>query len=565
MTGFVGRAIKYIGMQVSAFFGDSRLWKTISGGGSKTTANELVSEETALNYSAVWAATRLLCGTGSSLPLPLYRGLIDEDRNKEREHPVSRVLNGLSNKEMPAMACRAVLWQWQVNYGNCYAEIVRDGDDPEGDLVAIWPIHPSRVKLDRDEDDEIFYEVRMGPGKEPIYLRPWRMLHVPSIITHDGIVGHGVIEHARESVGAGIAMEKYGANWFGKNGGVPRVVIEHQAKWDDTQRKSFREEWTAIHGGSDGSKIAILGGGATAKPLSISAEDSQFLETRQFNIEEIARWYGVPPHLLQHLLRATYNNVENLGLDFVKYSLLPWLKLWEQAIWHKLLRPSERDEYFAEHNVDALLRGDAASRGALYHQGINDGWMCPNEARKLENLPPRPGGDRFYIQGAIVVLDDDGVPQLPEKPAAKESTGQTPSSPAPDDGAEAIHAIHASATDSLRRILKRDLRRILTKESNAVTHAAKKDAGFVQRIDEFYATHQVTVSDAIAEPVQALSRHGVNIDAMEFAVTWTRCGKAAVLETSGTATTKDELSAAVARLVESSSWTERPEMVAGGV
>lgn len=535
---------------------DPRLWH-VTGNSVSTVSSETVSEDSALNYSGVWAATRLLCGTGAGLPLPVYQGLVDEDREKAREHPVYRVMNGLFNPEMPAFQGRSLLWQWQVNRGNCFAEIVREGNAEGGELVALWPIHPMRVRLQRDEDGGLVYEVRNEPGEEPSYLPPWRMFHVPSIITHDGIVGHGVIEHARESVGAGIAMEKYGANWFGKNGGVPRIVIEHEAKWDDTQRKAFREEWSDIHGGANGSKVAILGGGATAKPLSISAEDSQFLETRQHNIEEIARWYGVPPHLLQHLLRATYNNVENLGLDFVKYSLLPWLRLWEQAIWHKLLRPGEREEMFAEHNVDALLRGDAASRAALYHNGINDGWMSPNEARKLENLPPRPGGDRFYVQGAIVALDDDGIPMLPE-PAAAEPKAL----PAPGKDAESIHA---EAASTLRRILKRDLRRLLTKESNAVTHAAKKDAGFVQRIDEFYETHRLTVSEAIAEPAQALAQHGVNIDPAEFAVTWTRTGKSAVLEASGTVKTKDELAAAVQSLVESNSWTERPEMAAGGV
>lgn len=562
MNRFIGKALQFMGFRTSEGLGtltDPRWWESTGSFGSKTTASVRVSEDTALNYSACWAATKLVCGTCSSLPLPLYRGLVDEDRTKDREHSVSRVLNGLFNPEMTSAAGRSLLWQWQVNRGNGFAEIVREGNDPFGDLVALWPIHPSNMKLQRDENGDLVYEVRIS-GQEVVYLQPWQVFHVPSIITHDGIVGHGVIEHARESIGAGIAMEKYGANWFGQNGGVPRIIIEHKSKWSDDQRKAFREEWAAMQGGPDGHKVAVLGGEAVAKPISISAEDSQFLETRQHNIEEIARWYGVPPHLLQHLLRATYNNVENLGLDFVKYSLLPWLKLWEQAIWHKLLRPGERDEYFAEHNVDALLRGDAASRAALYHNGINDGWMCPNEARKLENMPPRPGGDRFYVQGAIVVLDDDGVPQLPQP--ATPAAGAA--SPAPSRPAEESETIRANAASTFRRILNRDLKRLLTKETNAVTHAAKKDAGFVARIDEFYATHQLTVAEAIAEPVQALGQFGVNIDASEFAATWTRQGKSAVLEVCGTAT-PSELAGAVQRLVESKSWTERPEAVVGGV
>lgn len=531
---------------VSSWFGDARLWSSVDSG-RKTVSSEYVSEEKALNYSAVWCATQLLCGTGASLPLPLYSGLMDEDRAKEREHPVYRILNGQPNREQTAYSFRSLMWQWQVNWGNAYAEIERQGNSSEGRIVALWPLHPSRVKVERDENRELVYEVRDESGGGKTYLDPWQMFHVPSIVTHDGIVGHGVIEHARESIGAGIAMEKYGANWFGSGGGVPRVVIEHPAKWDDQQRRAFREEWSAIYGGPEGQKVAVLGGGAKATPLSLNAEDSQFLQTRQFAIEEIARWYRVPPHMLQHLLRATYSNVEHLGIEFVQYSLIPWLRLWEQAIWQKLLTQREKESLFAEHNVDALLRGDSAARGAFYHQGINDGWLSRNEVRKFENLTPVDGGDTYYVQGAIVPLDDDGHPVQPT--AAEPVAPPMPAGTGNEDAAAA----------SLRRILKRDLRRMLTKETNAVTHAAKKDSGFVQRIDEFYSTHTLTLAEAITEPANGLAQCGVNIDPAVFAATWTQAGKSAVLEASGTATNATELATAVQRLVESKLWADRPE------
>jgi HK97 family phage portal protein len=557
VNGLIVKALRYVGIRVSDGLGtltDPRWWESTGVLGAKTTASVRVSEETALNYSAVWAATRLLCGTGSSLPLPVYKGLADEDRTKERSHPVSRCLNGLANPEMPAMAFRSVMWQWQVNRGNCFAEIVREGDDQEGDLVALWPIAPTRVKIERDELGNLIYEVRMNAGEPSLYLEPWQMFHVPSIITHDGIAGHGVIEHARETVGSGIAMEKYGANWFGQNGGVPRIIIQHQQKWDDTQRKAFREEWMAMQGGPDGSKVAILGGGAEAKPISISAEDSQFLETRQFNIEEIARWYGVPPHLLQHLLRATYNNVENLGLDFVKYSLLPWLKLWEQAIWHKLLREFEREEYFAEHNVDALLRGDAASRGALYHQGINDGWMSPNEARKLENLPPRPGGDRFYIQGAIVPLDENGIPEVPEKPAA---VGGPSGSPAADP-AEAIQVsgtpLPATVVSSATRLLHRRLNWALNKETSVASRESRRAGGFVGEICEFYTQHATHVADEVGDAVSIIDSA---IDTQGFVSTWIENGRSMLVEAAARSPLDPKSS--VQCLLESETWKSRPE------
>lgn len=409
---------------IGGFF-DKKLWTPI--GGRKTTSLENVSEDSALNYSAVWCATRILCGTGASLPFPVYSGFGSDERSKARNHPLYRILNGRPNYEQTAYNFRSVMWQWQVNWGNAYAEIIREGGNPNGPLMELWPIHPSRVQVCRDENEFLYYKVKEEVGGSYSELDPWQMLHIPSIITHDGIQGHGVIEHARESIGAGIAAEKYGAHWFG-GAAVPRAVVEHPGKWNPESRAAFRKEWEEIYSGPDGHRMALLEGGAKVNPLSLSAEDSQFLETRQFGVEEIARWYGIPPHMLQHLLRATFNNIEHLGINFVQYSLIPWLRIWEQCCWQKLLTEKEQEEYFCEHNVDALMRGDAASRASFYQTMTSAALMTRNEVRKLENLDPVEGGDTFLVQGAMVPLDEDG------KPVSEFAKGPEPA--APDDDGE---------------------------------------------------------------------------------------------------------------------------------
>lgn len=540
---------------------DKRLWHTV-GASRRTTSHEEVSEDSALNYSAVWCATRLLCGTAASLPFPLYSGRDQDERTKERSHPVYRLLNGNPNPEQTAYNFRSVMWQWQVNWGNAYAEIVREGNNPLAPVAAIYPLHPSRVKVCRDENESLYYEVRDDRGQNPVDLEPWQMLHVPSIITYDGLIGHGVIQHARESIGAGIAAEKYGANWFGR-GGMPQVVIEHDGNWNPDARKAFKAEWEDIHSGSDGSRMALLQGGAKAKALGLNAQDLQFLESRNFGVEEIARWYGVPPHLLQHLLRSTFNNVEQLGINFVQYSLIPWLRVWEQAVWQKLLTPDEQESLFVEHNVDALLRGDVAARATFYQSMTAAALMTRNECRKYENLPPVEGGDTFLVQGAMVPLDEDGKPESKFADVAQGTQSAAMGAPVPEEPDDS-EQIKAAVGTRVRRILGYDLARMLTKEAKAVSAMAKKPQAFVDSVDAFYAEHSTMLLDAVAETTGALVECGVVVDRDVMVSDWVREGKRLILEAAGTAG-PSELPLAVQRVIESKTWSERPARAVEGM
>jgi HK97 family phage portal protein len=563
-------------------FFDKRLWTSV-GASRSTTSKVDVSEDTALNYSAVWCATRLLCGTGAQLPLPIYSGAEDDTRTKVKDHPAYRLLNIAPNPEMTAFNFRSVMWQWQVNWGNAYAEIVREGNNQEGPLMQLWPIDPSRVTPKRDEAGQLYYEVRENHA-EPTILRAWQMFHLPSIITYDGLVGQGVVAHARETIGAGIAKEKKAAHQLG-GGNIPQVVIEHAGKWPDDVRGAFRKEWKEIHGGPDGDTVAVLQGGATAKPLSgFSPQDSQFLESRQFDVEEIARWYGIPPHLLQHLLRATFNNVEELGIDFVRYGLMAWLEIWEQVIRQKLFTPDEQVEMFAEHNVDALMRGNAAARAAFYQAMTSAAIMCRNECRKLENLDPVDGGDVYLVQGAMVPLDDDGKPESEFVNPTKSPAGPMPDSDSdPATDPESANSITTSdpvetvtvnvpqsvlmqpaidpfavAEYRIKRIIGKELSRMLRKERTAIESYAKKPANFVDCVDRFYSEQALAMIDNLSESTTALCECGISVDCGMFVSSWVREGKALAMDAAGEVSA-DRLPSAINRLVESISWSERPE------
>lgn len=534
-------------------------WFTDVLGWRGTSAAVPVSEQTAMTYSAVWAATRLLCGTGGWLPLDLFKRLPKGGREVVWDDPRETLVHDRPNREMPSMMFRATGIAQQVNAGNCYAEIERDR---KGFPIATWPIHHTRVRVKRDEDGALVYLVHNNDGTA-VEFPAADILHVPSMMSDDGIVGKGVIRHAMETIGFGLAMEKQGAGFFGDNA-LPRVIVKHPGMLDEQARNAFRKEWKGIYGGPHGDKVALLGAGGEIEALNLNYQELQFLEGRQHGIEEIARWYGIPPHMLQHLLRATFNNVEELGINFVVYSLIPWLKLWEQELWAKLLTLEEQATMFFEFNVNALMRGNAAARSAFYQIMVFSGLMSPNEARGFENLNPYDGGDQFVMQSAMVPVDMLGAAaqaaiqkanQPAEKPGGENGNGEKP----PEDKSALllraiVHQTHGiesrianataglvnearkeflakldgiqfvmpPATDSREpaliqaasEMLKGSIRRMLKKEGTACRRAAKAGGNFLAWLDGFYSPEYVSeYQSEVQASCEALRWLGVDVSA----------------------------------------------------
>ncbi|MFN0055971.1 MAG: phage portal protein, partial [Planctomycetales bacterium] len=241
------------------------------------TASIPVTDAVAMTYSAVWSATRLLSSTIGDLPLDLYRRLPDGGREVALKDRREYLVHDRPNDEMTAMLFRCQASQQQVNAGNCYSLIEQDS---LGNVTGLMPIHHSRVYPMRD-NGRLVYEVK-NDGGTSTYISPEDMLHVPSMMSDDGIVGKGVIRQARESIGFGIATERYGASWFGA-GAQPKVIVESPKQMNPEARDNFRKEWRETYGSPDGNKMAILTAGMKASTLNISAQDQQFLETRQHN------------------------------------------------------------------------------------------------------------------------------------------------------------------------------------------------------------------------------------------------------------------------------------------
>ena len=297
-------------------------------------------------------------------------------------------------------------------WGNAYAQIIRNG---KGEIIALYPLMPDRMAVDRDVNGQLYYEYTTSADDAPtvkgsiVRLKPSDVLHIPGL-GFDGLVGYSPIAMAKNAIGLAIATEEYGSKFFA-NGAQPSGVLEHPGTIKDPQR--IRDSWMSQFGGSANSnKIAVLEEGLKYTPISISPEQAQFLETRKFQINEIARIFRVPPHMVGDLEKSSFSNIEQQSLEFVKYTLEPWLVRWEQSIQRTLFSAEEKKTYFVRFNVEGLLRGDYASRMNGYAVGRQNGWMSANDIRELENLdriPAEEGGDLYLINGNMLPLKDAGA------------------------------------------------------------------------------------------------------------------------------------------------------------
>ena len=379
-------------------------------GGSSAGKN--VNERSAMQMTAVYSCVRILAEAVAGLPLHLYR--YKEDGGKERaiDNNLYHLLHDEPNKEMSSFIFRETLMTHLLLWGNAYAQIIRNG---KGEVVALYPLMPNKMQVDRDENGELYYiytrssdEAKTMEGVT-VYLTPRDVLHIPGL-GFDGLVGYSPIAMAKNAIGLAIATEEYGAKFFA-NGAAPSGVLEHPGTIKDPSR--LRENWNSTFGGSANSgKVAVLEEGMKYTPISISPEQAQFLETRKFQIDEIARIFRVPPHMVGDLEKSSFSNIEQQSLEFVKYTLDPWVIRWEQSLSRALLNEDEKRKYFFKFNLEGLLRGDYESRMSGYAVARQNGWMSTNDIRELENMdkiPAEDGGDLYLINGNMLPLNKAGA------------------------------------------------------------------------------------------------------------------------------------------------------------
>lgn len=377
-----------------------------------TTSGKAVTERSAMQMTAVYSCVRILSEAVAGLPLHLYKYTDSGGEAMALDHPLYRLLHDEPNPEMSSFVFRETLMTHLLLWGNAYAQIIRNG---KNEIVALYPLMPNKMSVDRDEDGRLYYTYYRGTdeaikNKEfAVTLQPSDVLHIPGL-GFDGLVGYSPIAMAKNAIGMAIACEEYGAKFFA-NGAAPGGVLEHPGTIKDPQR--VRESWQSTFGGSgNANKIAVLEEGMKYTPIGISPEQAQFLETRKFQINEIARIFRVPPHMVGDLEKSSFSNIEQQSLEFVKYTLDPWVIRWEQSIQRSLLNSEEKKKYFAKFNVEGLLRGDYQSRMNGYAIGRQNGWMSANDIRELENLdriPAEDGGDLYLINGNMLPLKNAGA------------------------------------------------------------------------------------------------------------------------------------------------------------
>ena len=363
-----------------------------------TTSGKVVNERTALQTTAVFACVRVLAEALAGIPLNVYYYKEDGSKERHTKHSLYRLLHDAPNPEMTSFIFRETLMTHLLIYGNAFAQIIRNG---KGQVTALYPLLPNKMQLNRDESGKIVYTYYSDKGD--VQLTRHNVLHIPAL-GFDGLIGYSPIAMAKQSIGAAIAVEEYGAAFF-KNGANPGGVLEHPGIVKDVQR--VKDSWNAgFQGSANAHKISVLEDGMTFKSIGIPPEQAQFLETRKYSVNEICRLFKVPPHLVGDLERATFSNIEHQSISFVVHSVAPWVTRWEQLLQQALIAEFE-DNVFIRFNLDGLLRGDYKSRMEGYAIGRQNGWLSANDIRSLEELngiPAELGGDLYLTNGNMVPL-----------------------------------------------------------------------------------------------------------------------------------------------------------------
>ncbi len=371
-----------------------------------------VNERSAMQMTAVYSCVRILSEAVAGLPLHLYQYTDRGSKEKAVDNPLYFLLHDEPNTEMTSFVFRETLMTHLLLWGNAYSQIIRNG---KGEVVGLYPLMPDRMTVNRDEKGRLYYEYMASSDDAKtlkdgmVRLSAYDVLHIPGL-GFDGLAGYSPIAMAKNAIGLAIAAEEYGSKFYA-NGATPSGILEYPGTVKEPDK--VRESWNAGFGGSSNAhKIAVLEDGMKYTPISISPNEAQFLETRKFQINEIARIFRVPPHMVGDLEKSSFSNIEQQSLEFVKYTLEPWLVRWEQAMQRALIPHDDKSKYFIKFNVDGLLRGDYQSRMQGYATARQNGWMSANDIRELENLdriPAEDGGDLYLINGNMMPLSMSGA------------------------------------------------------------------------------------------------------------------------------------------------------------
>jgi len=446
--------------------------------GNKTAAGHSVNSDNALKVSAVMACVKVLSETLAIMPLKVYRKRPSGGRVEAENLSVFNILGKQPNPWMTSFEWVELVMNHLTTRGNHYSLKV---PGEYGAVTWLMPLHPDKVTMRQDrETKKYYYDVVDDQGQHEVYTID-EILHIRGMTSGDGLVGLNPIAYMRETIGLDMGAENFGASFFG-NAGIPKVALETDQKLSINDRNELAKQWDDKYSGKGNhNKTAVLGLGLKIKVLSIPPEDSQFLETRKMTKREIASVYRVPLHMIGDLERSTNNNIEHQSLEFLMYTMLPWIRRVETALDSSLLPAGGR--YFCKFNVEGLLRGDNQSR-MIWYRGMRElGVLSADEIREYEDMDPiggEGGGEKRFFNAAYVELSMAGDPNL-GKP-------NVPASPSPDQRPQGQQNSEAKA--KTRLMILSEIGKLLrweVSETNKLSHNAKD---FTGKLESFHADHQ---------------------------------------------------------------------------
>ena len=489
-------ALKAFRMQAGVSdFANPLIWSPVSSEAIATAAGTTISGETSLGLSAYYACIRNISEDVAKLPLQVFDRIDDEVRERRSGHPVERLLR-FPNPWMSGLVFRETLTHWALGWGNGYAVIERG---PMGDPVSLTPAHPNLVTVEFDDDGQLMYTIRLPMGRLRTYEAD-RIIHIRGLGSE--LIGYSVFRHAAQSLGLTKALEEFGANYFG-NGVTLKGAITIPAGAGPKQRENIERSLDRLAGVGESWRHMVLEEGMTWERMGVPPEEGQFIETRGFQVTEIARWFRMPPHKIQHLDKATFSNIEHQGIEYYEDTLSPWLIRWEDQISEKLLDARAVDAtLFPNHQRKALMQMDSKARGEFHTKMFMVGIMSQNDIRAAEDLNPiGPQGDTYYVPLNMrdSAKEEAGDPVSPSGLGSGDDSAAV-LEPAPDDDGEGEMGQRDRLVLArvLRPILMDAVGRMVRKEHMAVTRARKKYAGdhFAEWKRNFIDDHERVVRDA---------------------------------------------------------------------
>lgn len=378
-----------------------------------TVGESVVSDERNMSISTVWACIRLISTVTASLPLDVFETIDDQRKKVDNTNPLAKLLRFRPNNFMTALEFREAMTMQLCAYGNAYAHLERNS---VGDVISMLPLLSANMDVRLDGKNVIY---RYRRDSEYVDFRAKEIFHLKGF-GFNGLVGLSPLAFSAKSAGVAIAMEDNQREFFANGAKSPQILMTDGKVLTKDQRGQLEENFKEIAGGPVRKRLWILESGFTTQPIGISPQDAQMLEARKFQVAELARFYGVPPHLVGDVEKTTSwgSGIEQQNLGFLQYTLKPYLDRWEYSIERWLVKESDQGRLHAEHNLDGLLRGDSASRATFMQTMVNTGIRTVNEVRRLDNLPPLPGGDVATRQSQNVPITDLGSSKEPRNDGA---------------------------------------------------------------------------------------------------------------------------------------------------